>query len=185
MHVSQPRCGHPRTTLPALPVNGREEQGGKNQDSMEDEMKANSLSRFAQLTLLGLLAVFSPIASAQSVQGSFDLPVAVHWGIADLPAGHYNFTMDKMGSPYTLRVTSEQKSAAIMASGGAELSTPDSPSAAHLKQKIVLVETRKGWAVSTLELPDLGVVLHYRTATPSGELLSKNSQTRPSPSNGR
>jgi hypothetical protein len=144
-------------------------------------MKAKSFTRFAQFALVVLLGVFSLASSAraQSVQGSFELPVTVHWGIATLPAGHYTFTIDDMTAPFTLRVTGKEKSAAIMASGGFDLSQLLENSPSDAQQKLSLVETRKGWAVSALKLPKLGVALYYKTPPASDELLSKNSPRKP------
>jgi hypothetical protein len=149
-------------------------------------MKAQSFSRFAQLALVGLLATFSLASSAraQSIQGSFELPFAVRWGVASLPAGRYNFTIDGMTAPYTLHVRGKERSAAIMASGGFDLSPSWEPSSKDVRQKLDLVETRKGWAVSALKLPKLGVALYYDTPPASRELLSKSSVSKLTVSQG-
>lgn len=145
-------------------------------------MKAPMNSRILRLALLGLLALLSgtPSVKAQSLQGSFDLPVAAQWGLAKLPAGHYNFTLYDSASPYVIHVEGKKASAVVMASGGMDLSNGGG-------QKIKLIKTPKGWAVSSFNLPEVGMVLNYRTQRTSKELIAKNAASRrgPFPSQGK
>ncbi|GEM_PF-6087813 len=145
-------------------------------------MKTPMNSRMLQLALLGMLALLSPTPSvnAQSLQGSFDLPVAAQWGLAKLPAGHYSFALYDSASPYVIHVEGKKASAVIMASGGMDLSSGG-------QQKINLIKTSKGWAVSSFNLPEVGMVLNYRTHGTSKALMAKNTASRrgPFPSQGK
>lgn len=86
--------------------------------------KSNRRTRFILMAVLTLLAASTqaPIADAQSVQGSFDLPVAVRWAEAKLPAGHYNFIVRSASNMYMVVLRGNGHSSMIIDSGGFDTS---------------------------------------------------------------
>jgi hypothetical protein len=139
-------------------------------------------NRLLQLALMGMLALLAPTpsASAQTLEGSFDLPVAAQWGLAKLPAGHYIFILYNAESPYLIRIKGKKANAMIMASGGVDLAKGGA-------QKIDLVKTAKGWNVTSFRIPQLGMVLSYQIPKRSKALMAKNAanQRAPFPSQGK
>jgi hypothetical protein len=106
------------------------------------------------LALAGAL-VFAGLASAgPSVAGKFTLPFEARWGLATLPAGDYQFTMESVGAPATIEVFRGAKPVALIFANA--LSTVSSGQA-----ELTIVRTREGNTVRDLSMPDVGIALHY------------------------
>jgi hypothetical protein len=122
-------------------------------------MKTNrscTMVRNLGLALAGAL-VFAGLASAQStsyVGGKFTLPFEARWGLATLPAGDYEFTMDSVNGPATIKVFRGTKAVALISSQGRS-SVPAGRGA------LTIVRSRNGNTVRDLSLPEMGVALHY------------------------
>jgi hypothetical protein len=117
-------------------------------------IRISSLIRFAGLALLAACFVAGH-ANAQVFQGKFTLPFQARWGQAILPAGDYSFTLGGEDPRSTLRVCHGQKIVGMIRarsydytnSGRAELTVQEG-------------------AVSTLRLPELGIILRYAPQRP-------------------
>jgi hypothetical protein len=124
-------------------------------------MKTNrsyTMVRNLVLALAGTL-ICSGLASAQAAVGKFTLPFEAHWGLATLPAGDYEFTMDSVKSPVMIEVFRGTKGVALVSTS--ERSTVSAGPAA-----LTIVQTRDGNRVRDLRLPEIGVVLHYAPHKP-------------------
>ena len=111
--------------------------------------RLSSMIRFLGLAVLA--ACFNAgLASAQVFQGKFTLPFEARWGKATLPAGDYSFALDSASGQGMLHLYRGKNGAGMFSaqaynkaySGRAEL-------------------TVVGGTVRSLNLPDIGVVLHY------------------------
>jgi len=117
-------------------------------------MKTNrsyTVVRNLVLALAGVFAV-SGLASAQNVAGKFTLPFEARWGVATLPAGDYQFTMERVTSPAMIKVTRRNKGVALILS-------PDRSPLSTGRSALTVVRTRSGNTVRELALPEEGMAL--------------------------
>jgi hypothetical protein len=130
-------------------------------------------ARMLRWIFLGLLAVLTatPNAGARTLGGAFDLPVAVQWGPASLPAGHYTFVLSTDSAPYLITVHSARYSAVIMASGGYTYRNVD-----HSGLEITSRGAQS--AVKSLAISEVGMVFYYRTPRNATPLMTR-SKTNP------
>jgi hypothetical protein len=117
---------------------------------------------YAALLTISALNLAPGQASAQDASGTFTLAHEVHWQNAIVPAGEYRFTVGATGplEVLTLRSLSAHGSSFMLPVKG----TADSQ-AADLSQ-IVLVPRSGVIFVSTMQLPESGMTLHFDV--PSG-----------------
>jgi hypothetical protein len=131
-----------------------------------DNMKSiHKLAYAAALTLSALN--FAPsLASAQDAAGSFTLTHKVHWQNAVVPAGQYRFTIEPDGpaSMLTLHNMSGGKSFMMLV-----VSTEDSKPKDI--SELVLVPRPAGSFVSTLQLPEFGMTLHFAVPAETREVV--------------
>jgi hypothetical protein len=117
-----------------------------------------SIRNFAYAAALTLSALnFAPsLASAQDAAGSFTLTHEVHWQNAVVPAGTYRFVIEPDGpaAMLTLRNLNGGKSF-MMLVVDTEDSKPKDTS------ELVMVPRPTGSFVSTLQLPEFGMTLHF------------------------
>lgn len=119
--------------------------------------------------VLGVMA-----ANAQSVlHGKFQLSSEARWGNAVLPAGEYTFTISSVQSPIIIQSVNGKKSAMAMAQ--------TSVNAASGGSYIFVTGTGANREVRSMNLPQLGVSLVYRSLTPRERetLYASASQTIP------
>jgi hypothetical protein len=130
-------------------------------------MKTNRMLTVLRLMVLGVLVAGfnAQAADAPAFRGKFTLPSATHWGQATLPAGDYSFTLDKdyPGSVVTI-FRGTQIVARIQAPGISEIKSG--------RSEIVM----QGGAVSQLNLPTVGVSLHYLTHNPGHRAAPREPQ---------
>jgi len=110
------------------------------------------------LALAGVLA-FAGLASAQNVAGKFTLPFEARWGVATLPAGDYQFTMERVTSPAMIKVYRQTKCVALILS-------PDRAPLSTGRAALTIVRTRDGNTVRELALPEEWMVLHFPNPKP-------------------
>lgn len=133
-------------------------------------MKNNRMLRLIFLGLLALLPA-SRNALARNIGGAFDLPVAVQWGQAKLPPGHYTFVISSDTAPYIIMVHSARSSAVIMASGG-------TINRDVKRSSLEITSTGSQAAVKSLALSDVGMVFYYVTPKNTSTLMTQ-SKTKP------
>jgi hypothetical protein len=118
-----------------------------------------TIRRFAYTAVLVLSAMnFAPsLASAQDAAGTFTLTHEVHWQNAVVPAGKYRFTLgaDGRSELLTLRKVSGGGAGFILLVTDADSSQPSDVS------RLVLVSRPSGRFVSTMQLPEFGMTLHF------------------------
>jgi len=126
-----------------------------------------SIRSFAYATVLILSALnFAPsLAAAQDAAGTFTLTHEVHWQNAVVPAGTYRFTIEPDGpaAMLTLRNLSGGRSFMMLVVGTEDSKAKDI-------SELVLVTRRAGSFVSTLQLPDFGMTLHFTVPSDTPEV---------------
>ncbi len=124
----------------------------------------SSTRRFVYSALLALTMLnFMPsLASAQEgVQGKFTLTHKVHWQNAVVPAGEYRFTLDSDGVGGILKLDKLNGDA-----GGYFFLVQEMEQAKPGEiSELVLGSSASGSYVSTMQLPEFGLTLHF--ASPS------------------
>jgi hypothetical protein len=119
-------------------------------------MKTNrscTMVRNLGLAVAGTL-VCAGLASAQGYSGKFTLPFEARWGLVTLPAGDYNLTMDTVNGPARIKISRGTKGVAFI------LSQAWSPASAG-RDELTIVRNSNGNTVRDLNLPEMGVALHY------------------------
>ncbi len=118
-----------------------------------------SIRRFVYGAVLTFSAFnFAPsLASAQDAGGTFTLAHEVHWQNAIVPAGKYRFTIESSGSVemLMLRKVSGTDMGLMLIATATEDSQPSDVS------ELVMVSRSGESFVSTLQLPEFGVTLHF------------------------
>jgi hypothetical protein len=119
----------------------------------------NSLRRFVYAAVLVLSALnFAPsLASAQDAAGTFTLTHEVRWQNAIVPAGKYRFTIGA-GDPSDMLMLRKLDGAGggfMLLVTGTENSQPSGDS------RLILVSRPNGSFVSTMQLPQVGMTLHF------------------------
>jgi hypothetical protein len=127
-----------------------------------------SIRRFAYAAVLTLSALnFAPsLAFAQDAAGTFTLTHEVHWLNAVLPAGKYRFMMGAKGPSELLTLSKISGSGAgfMMLVTDTEASKPSDVS------QLVVVPGPGGSFVSTMQLPEFGVTLHFAVPAETREV---------------
>jgi len=127
-----------------------------------------SIRRLGYAAVLTLSALnFAPsLASAQDAVGTFTLPHEVHWQNAVVPAGNYRFTIASGGPSemLTLRKIGGSGAGFMMLVVDTEVSKPSDVS------ELVMVPRPTGSFVSTMQLPEFGVTLHFAVPAETREV---------------
>ncbi|HWY22370.1 MAG TPA: hypothetical protein VNX26_14180 [Candidatus Acidoferrum sp.] len=127
-----------------------------------------TIRRFAYAAVLTLSALnFAPsLASAQDASGTFTLTHEVHWQKAIVPAGKYRFTLVTNGPSelLTLRKTSGGRASFILLVTDTDASEPSDLS------RLVVVSRPSGSFVSTMQLPEFGLTLHFAVPSETREV---------------
>ena len=134
-----------------------------------------SIRRFVYAAVLVLSALnFAPsVASAQDAVGTFTLTHEVRWQNAIVPAGKYRFTMGANGPSELLTLTKITGSGAgfILMVTDTEASKPSDLS------RLVVVSRPSGSFVSTMQLPDFGMTLHFAVPAEQREIAQSAGTT--------
>jgi hypothetical protein len=134
-----------------------------------------SIRKFAYAALLMLSALsFTPSpASAQDAAGSFTLTHEVHWQNAVVPAGKYRFTIGSTGPAemLTLRnISGDGTTYMLMVNDTAESQPFDT-------SRILVVSRSDQRFVSTMQLPEFGVTLHFTVPAETREVAQSAATT--------
>ena len=139
-----------------------------------------SIRRFVYAAVLVLSALnFAPsVASAQDAVGTFTLTHEVRWQNAIVPAGKYRFTMGANGPSELLTLTKITGSGAgfLLMVTDTEASKPSDLS------RLVVVPRPSGSFVSTMQLPDFGMTLHFAVPAETREVAQAAVSTTASAS---
>lgn len=126
-----------------------------------------SIRRFTYAVVLFLSALnFGPsLASAQEAGGTFTLAHEVHWQNVVVPAGKYRFTVEPDGPSEMLTLINVNGRAAfIMLATEVEDSQPSE------RSRLEVVSRGENKFVSTMQLPEFGVTLHFTVPAEKREL---------------
>jgi hypothetical protein len=128
----------------------------------------NSIRRFVYAAALMLSALnFAPsLASAQDAAGTFTLTHEVRWQNAIVPAGKYRFTIGPSGPSdmLTLRRVDGSGAGFMLLVTDTENSRPSGDS------RLILVSRPSGSFVSTMQLPQVGITLHFAVPSETREV---------------
>jgi hypothetical protein len=134
----------------------------------EQEITMNSIRRFAYIAalVLGALNLAPSMASAQAAAGTFTLTHEVRWQNAVVPAGKYHFTMGANGPSelLTLSKVSGNGATFMLLVNDTDASLPSEAS------RLVVVSTPGGRFVSSMQLPEFGLTLHFNVPTETPEV---------------
>jgi hypothetical protein len=120
-----------------------------------------NIRKFVYATLLALSALsFAPtLSSAQEpARGQFRLPHDVHWQNAVVPAGDYRFSFEADGAMGMLtlsRMSGGRRAGFVFLVSNTDEAKPSDVSL------LVLETTPEGSYVSTMQLPEFGMTLHF------------------------
>lgn len=127
-----------------------------------------TIRKFAYAAALTLSALnFAPsLASAQEARGTFTLAYDVHWQNQLVLAGEYGFTLESRGPSelLLLRKISGPGSGAIMLVNDAV------PSKSSDISRLLVVSRPEGRFVSAMELPKVGITLHFAVPEEAREM---------------
>jgi hypothetical protein len=127
-----------------------------------------TIRRFAYAAALTLSALnFAPsLAYAQDAGGTFTLNHEVHWQKAIVPAGKYRFTLGTNGPSelLTLSKISGGRASFILLVTDTDASEPSDLS------RLVVVSRPGGSFVSTMQLPEFGLTLHFAVPAETREV---------------
>jgi hypothetical protein len=128
----------------------------------------NSIRRFAYAAVLVLSALnFTPsLASAQDAAGTFTLTHEVRWQNALVPAGKYRFTLAASGPGEMLTLRKVNGSVA----GFMLLVTDTENSRFSDDSRLVVVSRTSGSFVSSMQLPEFGLTLHFNVPSEPREV---------------
>jgi len=137
------------------------------------------IRRFAYAAVLTLSALnFAPsLALAQEASGTFTLTHEVHWLNAKVPAGKYRFTVAGHGPAELLTLSKLTGSGA----GFMLLVTDTEASQPSDLSQLLLVSGPSGSFVSTMQLPEFGMTLHF-AVPPEPEIAESVAPTTASAS---
>jgi hypothetical protein len=127
-----------------------------------------SIRRFVYAAVLTVSALnfASSLASAQDAGGTFTLTHEVHWQNAIVPAGKYRFTIVADGPSRLLTLSKINGSG----TGFMILVTDTEASQPSDLSRLVAVSRPGGSFVSTMQLPEFGVTLHFAVPAEPREL---------------
>jgi hypothetical protein len=127
----------------------------------------NTIRRFGYAAVLVLSALnFTPsLASAQEAAGTFTLTHEVRWQNAVVPAGKYRFTVGASGPAEMLTLRKVDGSAGFML-----LATDSDKSQPSDGSLLVVVSRPSGSFVSTMQLPQFELTLHFSVPSEAREV---------------
>ena len=121
---------------------------------------------YAGVLVLCALNIAPSLASAQDAAGTFTLTHEVRWQNAVVPAGKYQFTIGASGPSdmLTLRKVDGSGAGFMLL----VLDTESSQLSGH--SRLILVSRPSGSSVSTMQLPEFGMTLHFAVPSETREV---------------
>jgi hypothetical protein len=125
-------------------------------------MKPNGKTFAVRMVLFAVCAVclLSDLSKAETVRGTFKLPVAAHWGTMVLEPGEYQFSIDTASATRMLVVHSTTSSftGMVLNSTIADMGTAKGST-------LALSKVEDATYVEALYLPDAGIALKFGVPT--------------------
>ena len=134
----------------------------------------NTIRKFLYTALLAVGAInFLPSAAVaqEPAHGGFKLAPDVYWANATVPAGEYEFSYDPYQSSPVLTLTKLSGARAafmLMVSNTDESKGSDS-------NRLLLETTAEGTYVSSMQLADCGMTLHFQAPAHPLKQMAKNA----------
>lgn len=129
---------------------------------------------YAATLALAALNLVPSLASAQDrPHGKFTLAHEVHWGGATLPAGDYGFSYTSDNGSHTLtimKLTGARASYMVLVPNTDDARSSDT-------NRLWLVATPDGSYVSSLQLPEFGMTLHFMVPSHSERQIARSGTT--------
>lgn len=137
-------------------------------------MKPNGKTFAVRAVLFAVCAVglLSSVAGAETVRGTFKLPVEARWGRMVLGPGEYEFVVDTESLTRMITVRSKDSgwSGMVLSEGLSEVSSARGAS-------LTLAKSEEGMYVQTLYLNDAGVALNFAVPKSRMTKLAKSTTT--------
>ncbi len=137
-------------------------------------MKPNGKMFVVRVVLFVVCAVglFSGLAGAETVRGTFKLPVAAHWGKMLLAPGEYEFVVDTASATRVVTITSKDTdwSGMVLASAVDDARTSSG-------SVMTLAKSQDTTYVKTVYLKDAGVALEFSMPKGMAKLAKAASPT--------
>ncbi len=126
----------------------------------------------AVLSVVCAVGLLSAFAGAETVHGTFKLPVEAHWGTMVLAPGEYDFVVDTGSLTRMITVRSKDSgwSGMVMSEG---LSDTNSATGASL----TLAKSEAGMYVQRLYLNEVGIALNFAVPKSRMTKLAKSTTT--------
>jgi hypothetical protein len=133
----------------------------------------NTFRRFVYAAVLIFSALnFTPSLSAQNAAGTFTLTHEVRWQNAVVPAGKYRFVVGANGPSEVLTLRKFDGSAGFML-----LVVDSEKSLASDDSQLLVVSRPSGSFVSTMQLPEFGMTLHFAVPVENREVAQSVATT--------
>lgn len=131
---------------------------------------------YAGVLALSALSVAPALSSAQESHGAFTLPHDVSWQNVVVPAGEYRFSFEPDGAMGMLKLTkmSGTRTGFILMVTDTDESRPSDTN------RLVLKNTSQGSYVSTMQLAQFGMTLHFTAPKLAGKEIA-SAATSPAP----
>jgi hypothetical protein len=144
-------------------------------------MKPNGKKFAVRAVLFAVCAVglLSSLAGAETVRGTFKLPVEAHWGRMVLAPGEYEFVVDTESLTRMITVRSKDSGWSGMVMSEC-LSDASSATGASL----TLAKSEEGMYVQTLYLNDAGVALKFAVPKSRMTKLAQSATTAAASASG-
>jgi hypothetical protein len=137
-------------------------------------MKSICKFAYASLLVLASLTLMPALASAQDARGAFTLTHDVRWQNVSVPAGDYKFSVELRGPSemLVLRKVSGQGSGFMILVNDVDSVNPETAATSE-SGKLTLISQSGSRYVSSMELPTIGMTLHFAVpaATPEMAML--------------
>ena len=136
-------------------------------------MKPNGKKLVVRFALFAVCAVglLCGISNAETVHGTFKLPVEAHWGAMLLEPGEYEFSVDTDSSVRMITIRSKDSRR-----GGMVLSEGYS-NAGSAGSSLELAKSEDGMYVKAIYLSDAGVALNFAAPKSGLRKLAKSTST--------
>lgn len=137
-------------------------------------MKPNGKTFVTRAVLFVVCAtgLLSSLAGAETVRGTFKLPVEAHWGKMVLAPGEYEFVVDTDSLTRMITVRSKDSGWSRMV-----MSESLSDASSATGSSLMLAKSEEGMYVQTLYLNDVGVALNFAVPKSRMTKLAKSTAT--------
>jgi hypothetical protein len=134
-------------------------------------MKSICKFAYAGLLALSFLTFMPALASAQDARGAFTLVHDVRWQNVAVPAGDYKFSVELRGPSemLTLRKVSGGSAGYMILVNDADSNASEGATTSE-NGKLTLVSQSGSRYVSSMELPTIGMTLHFTVPAETREL---------------